>query len=90
MALVFPRRLKVGKTDTFSIDVTEWLDGETLTGQSVTSDALTTVNDSTINGNLVTVRLNGVTVGQSLVEIEYSTATRSDCVKTIVVVIEGC
>ena len=90
MSVVFPRRLKVSKTDTFSIDVSRWLDGETLTGHNVTSDALTTVEDSVINGDLITVRLTGVTVGSSDIHFEYSTVARSDCAKAIVIVINDC
>lgn len=90
MARIFPRRFIVGKTDSGSIDVSDWLDGETLTGQTVTSDGLTSVVDSTINGSLVTVRLKGVTSGNSEIHFEYSTATRSRCTKMIAVVIQDC
>lgn len=87
----FERRLKVNKTDTFTIDVSGWADGEDITSSVVTEPAgLTTINSSSFSGSMLTVSLTGVTTGGAQVHFDYQTATRSDCYVATVIVIDDC
>ena len=87
----FARTLKVSKTDSFEIDVSGWLDIETIISLGVVDDAgLTTVVATEINGALLSVLLTGLSIGNADIHFTYSTATRSDCFKSTVVVIADC
>ena len=87
---VFERRLKVGKTDAFALDVSNWSEGEAITALNVTSDSLTTVGSTQIDGSLLKVFLTGDSEGNSAVEFQYSTATRDDCYEATVIVVDEC
>ena len=87
----FPRTLKVSKTDAFEINVSAWLDAESIISVGVVDEAgLTTVGATEINGPLLSVLLTGLTVGNADIHFSYSTATRSDCYKATVKVIADC
>ena len=87
----FPRRLKVSKTDSGTVDVSSWLSGETITSLTVTNpDSLTTINSSSFDGGLLSVSFTGVSTGSAFIHFEYATATRSDCVVVLCIVIDDC
>lgn len=87
----FERKLKVDSTDGYELNIISWLEGETVTSFTVVDDSgLTTVNSSSESGGLISVSLTGLTVGAAQIHFEYSTATRSDCYKARLNVIEGC
>lgn len=87
----FDRRLKVSKVDSFTIDASSWAGDETITTLTVSNtDGLVTVGAYLINGTSLSVLLTGVTTGAAEVHFEYATATRSDCYKAIVIVIDDC
>lgn len=87
----FERRLKVNKTDAFTIDVTSWASDEDITSLSVTQvGSLVTIGASTFANGLLTVSLTGVSTGAAEIHYDYTTATRSDCYKAIVAVVDDC
>ena len=75
------KELKVGKTDTYSFAVsTAWLDVETLATATITVDsAKVTFNSQSIVDNIIFMSLTGVSAGDTIIHIDYTTATRSDC-----------
>lgn len=87
----FERKLKVTKTDAYEINVTDWLESETILSLSVVDDSgLTTVGTSASNGGLLSVLLTGLTIGNADIHFTFSTATRTDCYKATVKVIADC
>lgn len=87
----FERKLKVNKIDAFTLDVTSWLDSESITSLVVSNaDGRVTVGASSFSGGLLSVLLTGVATGAAEVHFDYTTATRSDCYASIVVVIDDC
>jgi hypothetical protein len=85
---MFERRLLVGKTDGYELDLVNWLDGETLSSVDVTNtDGLLTVNTSVISDTSIKAILLGVSEGIAEVEFTYSTATRNSCHKSNVIVV---
>lgn len=86
----FERRLKIGKTDVYTLDVASWSDGEPIVSFSVVTDALTTAGITQIDGSQLSVLLTGVSAGNSVVEFIYSTSTRNDCYESTVIVIDAC
>lgn len=87
----FERKLKVNKTDTFSLDVSNWAEDEVVLTCDITEPTgLTSVNSSVISDNKITVSLTGVSTGGAQVHFDYTTATRSDCYVGTVIVIDDC
>ena len=88
----FSRTLKVGNIDSFTLDVSTWAGSETITSLAVTEadGALVTIGASTFSSGNLTVLLTGVAVGEANIHFEYTTLTRRDCYKSIVIVIAGC
>ena len=87
----FFRELKVGKTDAFEIDVSVWANSEEITSVGVTDDTgLVTVGATQIVGTLLSVLCTGVAPGLAGLHFQYTTATRSDCVKVKLAVIADC
>lgn len=87
----FERRLKVSKTDTFTIDVSAWAGDEAITSLVVSqTGALVTIGASTFGNGLLTVSLTGASTGAAEIHYDYTTATRSDCYKAIVAVVDDC
>lgn len=88
----FARRLKVSKTDSFTLDVSAWLGDESILTLNVTEQAtsLVTIGASVFDGGNLTVLLTGVATGAAEVHFDYTTATRSDCYKSTVIVIDDC
>ena len=84
------KALKVGSVDRYSLDLTSWLEGQTITGGTITpSGALTTQSTTTIDGNVISWLITGVTPGVETYDIEYTTTTRSDCIE-IQLRVEDC
>ncbi len=75
------KELKVGKTDTYNFTVSAlWLDGETLDTAVITVDtAKVTLNSQSIVANVIFMSLTGVSAGDTIIHIDYTTATRTDC-----------
>jgi hypothetical protein len=79
--------LKVGKTERYSVDVTNFADGQTITSASfVSTGGLSTIGTTAIDGTIISALFTGVNVGTDFIDIEYSTATRSDCLKPQLVI----
>lgn len=75
---------KVGRTDSYSVTVSEdWLDGQDLATSTVTSGdtAIASPGAETISGNVIHIPITMVAAGSVVFDIIYGTATRSDCVK---------
>ena len=85
----FERRAQLNKVDAFSVDVSQWLDGEVISTASVVADALLNVTTTTTDTTSVNFLANGVSVGVSKVEITVNTPTRSRCFEVSVKVVEG-
>lgn len=87
----FPRRLKVNKTDSGTIDVAGWSSGETITSLIVTNpDGLVTINGSAIDGSKLSVSFTGVSTGGAEIHFDFTTPTRSDCYVAICIVVDDC
>ena len=79
--------LKVGKVDRYSVDLTSFADGQTITAATFVSEGgLVTIGTADIDGFIISALFTGVTVGTDFIDIEYSTATRSDCLKPQLVI----
>jgi len=88
---VWQRKINVGKTDALGIDVTEWIDSESIAGLTVnTSGALITVDSSQIIGNILIAYITGVSAGATDLIFNYTTATRERCFKGRVYVEDDC
>lgn len=72
------------------MDITEWLNGDTVTSFSVVSDTKTTVDSQTEYNGLITFSVTGVELGWSEIHFEFATATTSDCTTAQIYVIEDC
>ena len=76
----YQKPLAVGKTTRYSYTVdTNWLGVESITGQTITVDALITLGTVAVVDNVIFFYLTGVTAGSSIIDIEFTTATQSDC-----------
>lgn len=85
------RRVKVSKTDVVGVDVSGWADGEAITTLNVTdSTGFATVNSTLIADSILTASITGVSTGAALLDFEYSTATRNDCVELTVYIVNDC
>ena len=84
------RPLKVGKTTRYSYTLdSEALAGESVTSHTVSVDALVILGTTSVTGNTIYFYLTGVAAGNSKVELEWSTATTSDCAD-IGIQVEDC
>lgn len=87
----FERTLKVGKTDAYSLDVSEWANSEDLISFSASdSTGSLTIVSSEIDGTELQLLVTGLAIGTAKVEMEFATATRSDCTIVNIRVIAGC
>ena len=79
--------LKVGKVDRYSVDLTSFADGQTLQSAHLQSWlGWLSIGTADIDGNIISALFTGVTVGTDFIDIEYATATRSDCLKPQLVI----
>jgi hypothetical protein len=87
--ITHPRRLIIGKTLNYQANVSGNLTGD-LTGATVsTDDEYLTIGSVDFETNPITFAALGVSAGLATVEIEYQTATESDCVK-LGIIVEEC
>ena len=87
----FERKLKVTKTDAYEIDVSSWAGVEAVIIDGITdATGFASIVASEVSGSVISVLLNGVSVGRAEIHFEYSTATRSDCHVAYVNVIADC
>ena len=84
---VIEKTLKVGKTERYTLGVREWLNGEPLTGAVLTGDGKATLSPADIDGGDINWFATGVTKGACKIQVDYTTATRSDRQTVVVVVI---
>ena len=90
MILTWAKSLKVGKIDRYSIDLTNWLDGQSIaTATMVPASTFATAGAVSIDGNIISVLITGDNVGVEVFDINYATATRSGCVEAQLL-IEAC
>ena len=84
--LIFDKPLKVGKTDIYTVTVApEWLDNQELINATAVIDdtSIATTQPATLVGNntIVSMLITGVSEGFVTIDVNFSTANRSDCVK---------
>ena len=88
--ITWQKPLKVVNTDRYSLDLSSWLDGQSIAAASITpSGSFTTSTSTTIDGNIVSWLITGVSAGDEVFDVECSTVTRSDCIK-VRLIIEDC
>ncbi len=77
--MAWDKILKVGKTERYTYDVTEWLSGETLTSAQVTASGVNaSISSVLIDGDTITFLATGLQVGTQELRVNFSTATRTD------------
>lgn len=87
---VYEKRLKVGKKERYTLGLSAWLNGEPITAATVTAcGAFLTVDSYDIDGDVIGFFVTGLLSGGSEIIFSYSTATRNDSQKHIVVVIDA-
>jgi uncharacterized protein YjdB len=86
----FPRPLKVGKIDNFTLSLSSgYLDGEVITSATVTTtSAALTINSVSNNGVVISALCTGVTEGDAELHFTWTTATRSGCETHIVIILD--
>jgi hypothetical protein len=87
---VLQKHLRVSKTERYTFNLAGWLNGETIATATVTGDDKATLSAADITGGIIGWFATGVAKGVSLVHIEYTTATRSDCQTLRIIVIDDC
>lgn len=87
---VAEKPVRVTKTERYTFDLTAWLKGESIASATLTGDAKTTLSPTDINGGVIGWFATGVEKGVSVVHIDYTTATRSDCQTLRIVVVNNC
>jgi hypothetical protein len=89
---IFQRKLKVGKTDTFTLDIAAWIESESISTSAVSTEDtdIVGINLKTVDGSKITVSLTGLQVGYAELLFEYTTSSRSDCYKARVAVVASC
>lgn len=87
---VAEKHVRISKTERYTLNLAAWLDGEVLATSSISGDAKTTLSVSDINGGVIGWFATGVTKGVSVIHIEYTTATRSDCQTVRIIVVNDC
>lgn len=76
------KALKVGKTDRYGLDVTEWANGEAITNFNVIApggSGLVITDKTNANGLLSCLISGGISAGFYEIEFTYETADRDDC-----------
>ena len=89
--LKFERQVKVGNTESYKFNVTNWASTEEVLSFSVSNDDnLLTVVATEFDNAKLRFLVTGASVGTAIVKISFTTATRSDCTNVEIDVIEGC
>ena len=85
----YQKPLAVGKTTRYSYTVDpNWLGAQSITAQTITVDALVTLGTVAVVDNVIFFYLTGVSVGTSIIDIEFSTVTQTDCAEARLLVQE--
>lgn len=85
---VYEKRLKVGKRERYTLGLSAWLNGETITSATVTAcGSFLTVDSYDVSGSAIGFFATGVARGAPEIIFSYTTATRADSQKHNVVVI---
>lgn len=88
--IAWQKPLKVGKVERYSLDLTNFANGQTITTITFASEGgLSTVGAPVIDGAIVSALFTGVTAGTDTIAAEYETATRSDCLD-IKLIVQDC
>jgi len=90
-ASVYARRVYVGDVEAYSINVSEWSSGETITSTGILCEdgGVIVGYNNEVNG-LISVLVKGASVGGANVIFDYSTATRNTCTKMTIKVVNSC
>jgi hypothetical protein len=84
------KHLRVSKTERYTFNLSAWLNGEAIATATVTGDAKATLSTADISGGVIGWFATGVAKGVSVVHIDYTTATRSDCQTLRIIVVDNC
>ena len=85
---VYEKQLKVGKKERYTLGLSAWLNGETITSATVTAcGSFLTVDSYDFTGDVIGFFATGVARGAPEVIFSYTTATRNDSQKHNVVVV---
>ena len=84
---VIQKQLKVGHVERYTLGLSKWLNGETLTGAALSGDGKATLSPVDITGDDVNWFATGLIKGACKITVDYQTATRSDSQTVIVVVV---
>lgn len=88
--LMWQKPLKIGKTDRYSLDVSNWLDGQSLTSFNVTALTGVTVSNVVNQNGKISCLILATAVGEIDIEFSYSTVDRNDCQIVKLNIIEDC
>lgn len=87
---VYEKQLKVGKKERYTLGLSAWLNGEPITSATVTAcGSFLTVDSYDVDGDVIGFFATGDARGGAEIIFSYSTTTRSDSQKHIVVVIDA-
>ena len=88
--LTWAEPLKVGRSDRYSVDITSWLDGQSIASATITASiGYVTIGSVAIDGNIISATFAGVSLGVEVFDVAYETATRTGCIKAQLLV-EAC
>jgi len=87
---VAEKPVRVTKTERYTFNLSAWLNGETIVSAVLTGDAKAALSAPDINGGIIGWFATGVEKGVSVVHVDYTTATRSDCQTLRIVVVNNC
>lgn len=76
--MIYSKRLKVGKTERYSLGVSDWLNGEQITSANVVCGNKISTGAVDFQNGVVGFLATGLSVGRCSVVFNYTTATRSD------------
>lgn len=91
--LSWRKALKIGKTDRYSLDISNWLNGQSVASFDVTApdgSNLTITDKLNTNGVLSCLISGAMMVGDYEIDFSYSTVDRNDCTVVRLTVIEDC
>lgn len=89
--LKFQRSVKVGNTEAYLFNVGKWSNGEEiLTFEPTSEDGNVSIVSSSFDEATLSFLATGAAVGAAVVNIAFTTATRTNCVDVQIKVEEGC
>lgn len=88
--MVYAKQLKVGKIERYTFGIGGWLNGDTLVNASVVACGTSLrVNSSDFSGSTIGFFAEGLARGAGSVIVSYETATRTDSIKLVIVVLDA-